>query len=83
MQNERRAQKRIDLRRPCWIVIASSLQECEIRDISDRGARIGVKSPDDIPEVFLLLLSENGKSARKCKVVRRGVVARVSAPRLA
>ncbi|HVX98526.1 MAG TPA: PilZ domain-containing protein [Pseudorhodoplanes sp.] len=41
-------------------------------NVSAGGAKIETKSPEDIPEVFMLLLSVDGKVRRDCTVVWRG-----------
>jgi hypothetical protein len=46
--------------RPCWIV-----------DISDVGARLMLLSDYELPERFVLLLTETGKARRDCRVVWR------------
>ena len=73
MNDDRRTERRVGMHRPCWIVVGrdKAPRECQIRDISELGAMILVDQPDQVPDIFILLLSQIGNSARKCKVVRR------------
>jgi hypothetical protein len=73
MNDDRRTDRRVGLQRPCWIVTGpdSAPREGQIRDVSEMGAMIMVDKPDQVPDIFILLLSQIGNSARKCKVVRR------------
>jgi PilZ domain len=45
--------------------------DCILSDVSDTGARIEVQDAKDLPDRFLLLLSENGKARRFCRVAWR------------
>lgn len=43
---------------------------CAISDISETGARIALEKGQELPEEFVLLLSERG-AQRKCRIVWR------------
>ena len=45
--------------------------ECRFADISASGARLEVKNPSQLPDEFILMLSERGKVMRRCEVVWR------------
>jgi hypothetical protein len=44
---------------------------CMLSDVSANGARIILKDSQDLPDSFLLLLTENGGPRRNCRVVWR------------
>ena len=44
---------------------------CVIRDISDAGAKLAINRVSQVPEEFVLLLSQNGGVSRQCRVVWR------------
>jgi hypothetical protein len=46
-------------------------QVCMLSDASDSGARLTLEYPDAVPETFLLRLSQDGRTKRKCHVVWR------------
>ena len=46
------------------------IASCLVRDVSERGARIGVKA-EALPDQFILQLTRNGKVLRCCRVVWR------------
>ena len=47
-------------------------RDCIINDISVSGAKLQVQAPKDLPEEFVLLLSERGGGARRrCKIAWR------------
>ena len=73
MEEDRRKQKRIPIRQLCWIVTDSNSnpQECNLDEISAQGARLTCDLPDPLPDKMILLFTKNGKSARRCKVLRR------------
>jgi hypothetical protein len=71
MQDKRRARRR-PLRYAAWIALGpDDRRACVLSDVSDSGARIEIDEPDDVPENFLLLLSNNGAARRACRVVWR------------
>jgi PilZ domain len=45
--------------------------DCVLSDVSDTGARIELQDAKNLPDRFLLLLSENGAARRFCRVVWR------------
>ena len=48
-----------------------ALHDCMVLDISDRGARLMIASPNEVPDDFTLLLSHDGHARRHCRVVWR------------
>jgi hypothetical protein len=44
---------------------------CVVRDVSDTGARVATHSPDQLPDEFILGLTNAGSLRRLCKVVWR------------
>lgn len=44
---------------------------CSIVDVSDTGARIETPQADAVPDRFDLILADNGKPRRDCRVVWR------------
>jgi PilZ domain len=48
-----------------------SLGVCVMHDISANGACLGSKTPDALPDNFILLLSHDGRLRRQCAVVWR------------
>ena len=72
MFKERRKYKRKTLNYPArFAVEIGKIWECVVRDISEGGARLEVRDDTDLPERFSLLLSKQGSSLRKCRVVWR------------
>jgi hypothetical protein len=47
------------------------LGDCEMRDISEGGAKIVLKDIEEMPDVFLLSLSRNGRVRRNCRLMWR------------
>ena len=69
---ERRKSPRTILNRPAMAMWSQApRQRCMIRDISARGARVILGETKSVPEQIILALTENGKVARKCRVVWR------------
>lgn len=49
------------------------LADCIVLDISESGARLGLKAPSPgLPSEFVLVLSRAGNVLRRCAVVRNG-----------
>ena len=73
MQGGKRTTTRWTADRTCWISVANGAPpvECHIREISELGAKLIHKSPAEIPDDFVLNLTEDGKVRRKCKVISR------------
>ncbi|MCC7348046.1 MAG: PilZ domain-containing protein [Variibacter sp.] len=69
---ERRKSPRTILNRPGMAMWSQSpRQRCTIHDISARGARVILKQTEEVPEQIIVALTENGKVARKCRVIWR------------
>jgi hypothetical protein len=47
------------------------LSKCAVLDVSASGPMIKIKTPNDVPDKFTLLMSRNGKVRRECQVVWR------------
>ena len=55
-----------------WVIFEDGKRnKCVWSDISDRGACINIKDAEDIPDNFVLLLSESGTPRRRCRVIWR------------
>jgi hypothetical protein len=48
-----------------------AIGRCVIRDISDGGAKLSVAAATDVPDEFVLVLSQSGSIRRKCRAVWR------------
>jgi hypothetical protein len=61
------------VKRVCWMVTSpnSEPQQCQLSDASDYGGKVVIPDVGKVPEKFILLLTENGKVARKCEVAWR------------
>ena len=72
-QAELRKHKRQPLHYPAWIFLAPDRKplECMMSDVSKSGAKIMFSGDDEIPDQFMLLLSADGKTRRKCRVAWR------------
>ena len=72
-QAELRKHKRQPLHYPAWIFLAPDRQplQCMLSDVSKSGAKITLGAAADIPDQFMLLLSADGKTRRKCRVAWR------------
>jgi hypothetical protein len=70
MRADKRKHPRKAMRYAAWVQDGdTNPQSCVLSDISDSGARIEVQNPDDVPELFTLLLSGQANSARRrCRV---------------
>jgi hypothetical protein len=44
---------------------------CLVKDVSETGARVATHSPDQLPDRFILRLTNEGALQRVCKVVWR------------
>jgi hypothetical protein len=73
MRSDLRKDKRKQVTRVCWIVASGQLkpQECQLADASDSGGKINFPNAGNVPDKFILLLTENGAAARKCAVAWR------------
>jgi hypothetical protein len=82
-QSELRKSRRKQFHRPASVLLAedSPPRSCTIEDISDTGARITLECDGDLPEEFTLLLTANGATHRRCRVVwRTGLTVGVQFP---
>jgi PilZ domain len=68
---ERRNDHRIGKIATGEILFGSTIIECAILDVSDRGARLELSTPNELPSDFVLKLTEGNR--RQCKVVWRDV----------
>jgi hypothetical protein len=68
-----RKSPRIPYDRIAWVEFedGSPLLNCVIDDISDGGAKLLFKDALDMPDSFILWLSQDGRVARRCEVARR------------
>ncbi len=70
---EERESPRRHVQCPAWVELGGALprRECILCDLSDRGARLTIAAPNDLPEEFTLLFSADGTRNRHCRVVWR------------
>jgi hypothetical protein len=61
------------MRRAAWIGLCESTVpiRCMVWDLSEDGAKLTAPHGDDLPDVFALILANDGKSHRYCRVVWR------------
>lgn len=73
MRREFRKSARHYIRQAARLVSAdgASLGVCVMHDISASGACLGSKTPGELPDNFILLLSHDGRLRRLCSVVWR------------
>jgi hypothetical protein len=72
MKAESRKAPRRSLRYPAWIELGQSgVRECQLSDVSRGGARLSVADPDNVPDEFVLRLSQGGATRRKSRIVWR------------
>jgi hypothetical protein len=71
--SETRAASRTTVRRIGWLTRTKgeNLRECVVFDESEKGARLVVDSPNEIPDTFYLYLSLDFSSRRRCRVAWR------------
>jgi hypothetical protein len=64
---------RARVRRIGWLTKTKgeSLRECTVFDESEKGARLVVDGPKEIPDTFYLYLSLDFSSRRRCRVAWR------------
>jgi PilZ domain-containing protein len=72
-QRELRKAKRVRRRNAAWIMLSSGGVRipCVLWDVSDGGARIAAARASSLPQVFCLLMGNDGQSRRFCRVVWR------------
>ena len=70
---ERRKHPREDVDHPCWLRTdnSSHLTPARISNFSKGGARISYVAHIQIPDKFDLLMTEDGKVGRRCRVAWR------------
>jgi hypothetical protein len=63
----------IEWNRPAWIRLGSesSLQQCTVKDLSDAAANLEIDRRTQVPDRFVLRLTESGSLALECVVVSR------------
>lgn len=72
MRTNKRQDTRQRLNYMTTVVTANGTRhECRFTDISASGARLEVKNPSQLPDEFILMLSERGKVMRRCEVIWR------------
>ena len=47
-------------------------RDCRVLDVSQTGAKLAVAQASDIPQDFILALSQRGAASRRCRVVWAG-----------
>jgi hypothetical protein len=72
-QADLRKNRRQPLQYPAWIVLGPEQppHKCMLSDVSNTGARITTGGDLETPPEFILFLSAEGKTRRKCRVVWR------------
>lgn len=73
MRPDLRKEPRKHVGRTCWVIIGSDSEprQCQLTDASDHGGKIAFPDVEKVPDKFILLLTEDGKAARKCEVAWR------------
>src|SRR5215208_1065281 len=73
MGREQRTPLRRDARYGVWIAYGDdrTLVPCTLLDVSQSGARLMLSGNEDVPDKFVLLLSEHGRARRQCRVAWR------------
>ncbi len=73
-QKDKRRARRQDVVYPVAIENPAngSSVPCVIEDISETGAKLGLKDMASIPDEFVLRLSGNRQASRHCRIVWRG-----------
>jgi hypothetical protein len=71
MGQEKRKSRRKPMRYKVWLQAGQDQLSCTMSDVSSTGARLDVDVVDDVPERFVLLLSQSGQPRRLCRVVWR------------
>ena len=72
-RHELRKHRRQPMHRVGWIYLGRDVlpNPCSISDISDTGVRLKLPNDFNIPTEFTLLLTLDGRTRRRCKVVWR------------
>src|SRR3954464_523201 len=73
MREEKRKKSRKPFERRAWIDPGggAAIAECALGNLSETGAKLIVKSTDELPDQFILRLSKDGRVARKCRLAWR------------
>jgi PilZ domain len=73
MSGEKRGSVRRDARYSVWIAYGEdrTLVPCTLLDVSQSGARLMLPGNEDVPDNFVLLLSEHGRARPQCRVAWR------------
>jgi hypothetical protein len=50
-------------------MIVPGFQICELQNISSKGAKLALKSDENVPREFSLILRKDGAVRRKCRLV--------------
>ncbi len=68
MVTEKRKQKRRMTGQRAWVDFGRGwrIQQCVVKDMSDRGACLTLAIPPQMPHEFLLHLSPDGSVSRRC-----------------
>jgi hypothetical protein len=72
-QSEQRRHRRQPLNYAAWIVTSPTSKplQCMMSDVSKSGAKLAYKGDAELPDRFMLLLSNDGKTRRMCRVAWR------------
>jgi hypothetical protein len=72
-EKDKRRSRRRDVSYPVAIenIVDGSAIPCVIQDISETGAKLGLRDLVDVPDEFILRLAENRPASRHCHTVWR------------
>jgi len=70
MEKDQRKNRRKLFERRAWVQFedGTSIEECLLSNLSERGAKLVFKEKKDLPAHFILRLSMDGRVARKCRL---------------
>jgi hypothetical protein len=72
LRRDLRKKKRTPRRQAAWVVLEGGCRiPCVVWDMSDDGARLAAPRANELPDVFALFLTQDGKSRRFCSAVWR------------
>ena len=73
MTGEKRSFQRKSLKYPALLDAGDGKppRECMLSDVSESGARVVVKVPNEIPDRVILLIGSEGVAPRQCRVAWR------------
>jgi hypothetical protein len=69
MRVERRKHDRVSCNRPAYLWDGKRREPCSVVNVSAGGAKVILDQPMTLPENFVLALTQNGKVARRCRMV--------------